>query len=293
MAEDTPTVVTPVVLRDWRLPDPSGSKDSKGRLLVVGGCAGNPGAVLLAAEAALRVGAGKVQVATVESTAGRLAVAVPEAFVLGLAQDGDEIAASAAARIAEQASGVDAVLLGPGIGDPGAALALLEALVPQLEVPVVVDAVGTAFLTEHADGLGTLASGSVVTPNTEELALVLGADEEEVGADVLGSCRRMVEATGATVLAGSAVTFAVEPGGACWRLEQGAPGAAASGSGDVKAGAVAGLLARGAEPAQAAVWAAYVHAGAGERLTSEVGRVGFLARDLVSRLPRILDELEV
>ncbi len=93
---DEPPVVTQPLLRDWPLPDPDGSKDAKGRLLVVGGSDRTPGAVLLAAEAALRVGAGKVQVATTASTAAHLATAVPEAFVVGLDTDDGEIATSAA-----------------------------------------------------------------------------------------------------------------------------------------------------------------------------------------------------
>ena len=98
---DEPPVVTPPLLRDWPLPDPDGSKDAKGRLLVVGGSDRTPGAVLLAAEAALRVGAGKVQVATTASTAAHLATAVPEAFVVGLDTDGGEIATSAAGQLLE------------------------------------------------------------------------------------------------------------------------------------------------------------------------------------------------
>ena len=288
-----PDVVTPAVLRGWPLPDPSGDKTTKGRLVVVGGCAGNPGAVMLAAQAAMRVGAGTVQIATVESCATHVAVAIPEAFVVALPQDGDEISVGAAERIAEQAEGAGAVLLGPGIGSPDVGRTLLEALVPRLDAPLVVDALATAFLTDHPDGLRSLAGRSVVTPNTDELSQILHADEDGVGGDVLAAARRLVEITGATVLAGSAVSYAVAPDGRTWTLEVGSPGSAASGSGDVKAGAVAGLLARGAEPAQAAVWGAYLHGSAGERLTSEIGRVGFLARDLVDRLPRVLDEVEV
>ena len=85
--EDDPELVTPTVLRRWPLPDPSGTKDAKGRLVVVGGSLSTPGAVRLAAEAAMRVGAGKVQVATTAGTAVALAVALPEALVTGLDED--------------------------------------------------------------------------------------------------------------------------------------------------------------------------------------------------------------
>lgn len=290
---DEPTVVTASTLREWPLPDPGGDKEAKGRLLVVGGCVGNPGAVLLAAEAALRVGAGKVQVGTVAATATHVATALPEGFVVGLPQDGDEVSAAAAERLAELADSVDALLVGPGLGSPESARALVDALLPLVDVPVVVDALATAALTERPDALGRLAARSVVTPNTGELARMLGEDEARVEADVLDATRRLVAASGATVLAGSSVSFVVPPDGPVWRIEAGAPGAAASGSGDVKAGVVAGLLARGAEPPQAAAWGAFLHGRVGERLTSEVGRVGFLARDLVAALPRALDEVEV
>ena len=87
-----PGVVTPAVLRGWPLPSPGGSKDEKGRLLIVGGGDATPGAVLLAAEAALRVGAGKVQVATTAATATLLAVALPECLVIGLDTHDGELA---------------------------------------------------------------------------------------------------------------------------------------------------------------------------------------------------------
>ena len=291
--DQAPGLVTPTVLRAWPLPDPRGTKDAKGRLVVVGGSASTPGAVLLAAEAALRVGAGKVQVATTAGTAAALAVALPEAFVLGLDEDdGGDIAPLAAGRLLELCDGADAVLLGPGIGAPEAASALLEGVVPHLDVPVVIDALGTAYLTESRDGVRHLADRALLTPNATELSKVLDEEPADVDRDVLGATRRACDATGATVLSGSDVSYVVAPDGRAWCLESGAPGAAAAGSGDVKAGTVAGLLARGATPAQAAAWGAYLHGRAAERLTASVGRVGFLARELVGELPLVLAEVE-
>ena len=284
-------VVTPPLLRDWPLPDPDGSKDAKGRLLVVGGSDRTPGAVLLAAEAALRVGAGKVQVATTASTAAHLATAVPEAFVVGLDTADGEIATSAAEQLLELADAADAVLAGPGIGDPAAACALLEALVPHLRTTLVVDALGTAYLTAHPDGVSHLADRTLLTPNATELAEMLHEDESGVD-DALAATRRAATATGVTVLSGSEVSYVVEAEGRAWRVEVGSPGTAVAGSGDVKAGAVAGLLARGATPAQAAAWGAYLHGRAGERLTASVGRVGFLAREVAAELAHALAEVE-
>jgi ADP-dependent NAD(P)H-hydrate dehydratase len=122
---------------------------------------------------------------------------------------------------------------------------------------------------------------------------VLHEDTDEVEDDVLAATRRAAGRTGATVLSGSDTSFVCEPSGQAWRLDVGAPGAAVAGSGDVKAGAVAGLLARGLSPARAGAWGAYVHGRAGERLTAEVGRTGFLAREVVRGLPAALVEVEL
>ena len=85
--------------------------------------------------------------------------------------------------------------------------------------------------------------------------------------------------------------WVVTPGGAAWRDEAGGAGLGTSGSGDVLAGVVGGLLARGCMPAQAAVWGQYAHAAAGDRLAARLGRVGFLARELLDELPAVLSSL--
>ena len=284
--------MTPSLLRGWPLPSPAGDKEAKGRLLVIGGSDTTPGAARLAAEAALRVGAGKVQIATTASTAAHLATAVPESLVVGLPAKDGELAVSAAQRLVDLAAGADAVLVGPGMGDPEATCALLEAIVPGLDTALVVDALGTAYLTAHPQGLRHLAQRALLTPNVTELAQVLREGEEEVAADVLGAAVRAARRTGVTVLAGADDTYVVQPSGEAWVIRRGAAGAAVAGSGDVKAGAVAGLVARGATPAQAGAWGGFLHGRAAELLTASVGTVGFLAREIVTRLPAALGEVE-
>ena len=274
------------------MPSPAGDKEAKGRLLVIGGSDGTPGAVLLAAEAALRVGAGKVQIATTRATAAQLATAVPESFVVGLPTEDGELAVSAADQLVELAAGADALLAGPGIGDPDAACSLFEAIVPHLHAALVVDALGTAYATAHPDGLRHLAPRALLTPNVTELSQILGEGEAEVADDVHGAALRAARRTGVTVLAGADTSYVVEPSGDAWASEVGPPGGAVAGSGDVKAGAVAGLVARGATPAQAAAWGCFLHGRACELLTASVGPVGFLAREIVARLPTALVEVQ-
>jgi hydroxyethylthiazole kinase-like uncharacterized protein yjeF len=287
-------LITTALLRDWPLPPPGGDKNANGRVLIVGGGVQTPGAILLAAEAAMRVGAGKLQMATVRSTAPLLSTAVPEAFVEGLPEQRDgDISPDAAERILELAGAADAVLLGPGIMRPDAAAELLGRIVPHLDTRVVIDALGMAYLTDRLDAVRHLEGRVLLTPNADELATTLGAEPSHGCDDLRDLAVRLAHETRAVVLGGAATSFVASPDGSVWRNEVGAPGMAASGAGDAKAGAVAGLLARGASPEQSAAWGSYAHGRAGERLTASVGRVGFLARELVRELPAVLAEIEV
>lgn len=292
MTSPTPQVVTPARLRSWPLAEPGAGKESRGTVLVVGGSATTPGAVRLAGEAALRAGAGKLALATVDSVVAPLGVMVPEARVLRLAEHADgSIALGAAEAIVEAASGADALLIGPGFVDPDASVALLSAILPRVQCPVALDALGTAYLTARPDGLRHLAGRAVVTANTRELACTLRREDDEAGEQAEDGALELAARVGAVVLVGGATKHIATPDGRVWVVEDGGPGLGVSGSGDVQAGAVAGLLARGEEPATAAVWAAYLHARAGERLAAAVGRLGYLARELPPVLPHVIAEL--
>lgn len=280
-------------LARWPLPDPSGGKEQRGRVVVVGGSRHTPGAVLLAAEAAVRAGAGKPQVATVGSVSVAASVALPEAFVTALPEtDEGEIAPGAAEQVLELAADCDAVLLGPGLLSPERACAFLEQVVPHLECPVVVDALGMAFVTEHPDGLAHLEGRAVLTPNESELAVTLGRDGEKVHEHLVDSCVELVDRTGATVVTGGEQTVVAAPGSdLAWSLTGGIPGLGVAGSGDVKAGVLLGLLGRGLPPEGAAVWAVALHQAAGRAVSEDLAPVGFLAREVLGYVPREMARL--
>jgi hydroxyethylthiazole kinase-like uncharacterized protein yjeF len=285
-------LLTPGRMRAWALPDATGDKESRGELLVLGGTRTTPGAVLLAGEAGLRAGAGKLGIATTAPTAAPLGVAVPEAQVLGLDEDAvGNIAPGAGEVVLDRCASVAALLVGPGFGDPEASVELLRGVLPRVEVPVVVDAVASAYLTEEPRGLAHLDGRAVLTVNVTELARTAGVDESEVEDDAVSVAREVARRSGVVVLCGGTGKCVAEPGGQAWRLDGGGPGLGVSGSGDVQAGIVAGLLARGAEPAQAAAWGGWLHARIGERLAASVGTVGFLARELPAQVPAALGEL--
>jgi ADP-dependent NAD(P)H-hydrate dehydratase len=287
-----PTPVTPELLRSWPLPEPTGGKNARGSILVIGGSTETLGAVLLAAEAAMRVGAGKLQVATVASLAPFAAAALPEALVRALPEtSGGAISAKGADVVRDLAEAADAVLVGPGMADKEETQAFGERLLPHLRGPLALDALGLACVTANDAAVRHLDGRVVFTPNPTELAIALHADEDEIEKDPSGSALRMAERAQAVVGLGGAVSWIAAPDGTVWRDESGEAGLGVSGSGDVRAGITGGLLARGAEPAQAAVWAAFLHGRTGERLSSSVGPLGFLARELPAEVPRALAEI--
>lgn len=286
------TVVDAALLRGWALPEPGSDKEERGRLAVVAGSRETPGAGLLAVESAFRVGAGKVQLATAASCAPTLAVAAPELKVIGLAEDDDgSIDLAEADRLVECAEGSSAALLGPGFSDTATAAALVARVVPRLGGTVVLDALATAYVTDNHDEVASLDATVVLTVNPGELARCLGVDEDAAEADLAGHTADLARRTRAVVVCGGPDKH-IASGGDLWRVEAGNPGLGTAGSGDVQAGIVAGLLARGAPPDQAAVWAAYLHATAGDRLAERVGPVGYLARELAPLLPGLLAELD-
>ncbi|WP_308222000.1 MULTISPECIES: NAD(P)H-hydrate dehydratase [unclassified Curtobacterium] len=124
-----------------------------------------------------------------------------------------------------------------------------------------------------------------MTPNSGEAERLLG---REGSGDDVADAMAIAQRFGAVVALGDAIAT---PQGRSWIKGTGSGGLGTSGSGDVLSGAVAGLLARGAEPAQAVAWASYVQAAAGDRLAVQVGPLGYLASELVTEIPRVLVEL--
>lgn len=262
-------VITPGLLRDWPLPDPEGDKESRGTVLVVGGSPFNPGAVMLAGVAALRAGAGRLQLAVADESAVALSVAVPEAKVVGLRRTD---------QVLELAGRADVIALGPGLDDIGQTTDLMRTVLGAAgpETAVVLDAYALGALSKDAGLLQQRRA--VLTPNVTEAGHLLGRDPgddlAEVARALAGRYRAVVSLYG----------HIADPDGRAWREESGDAGLGTSGSGDARAGVVAGLLGRGAEPAQAACWAAYAHAVSGRRLSPRFGRTGFLARELVDEV---------
>ncbi|HKY90091.1 MAG TPA: NAD(P)H-hydrate dehydratase [Nevskiaceae bacterium] len=293
-ADRTPTVepIGPAVLR--RLPLPAlptdGSKEDRGRVLVIGGHREVPGSVLLAATAALRAGAGKVQLALPASAAVALAVAMPEGRVLGLEEaDDGGLAGTVTDPLVELARRADAICVGPGMLEKPPARALLDLLLKlDLDARWVVDGVAVCALREEDALLGRLRGRAVLTPHAGEMAALLGITREAVENDFEGTAYDFSRRHGVVVALKGVETVIADAESPVYRNRRGNAGLATAGSGDVLAGMVAGLAARGATPLTAAVWGVHGHALAGEQLARSTGPVGYLARDLLPVIPGIL-----
>jgi ADP-dependent NAD(P)H-hydrate dehydratase len=288
-AGDRVQVVTPALLRGWALPATEASKYGRGQVLVVGGARGTPGAAMLAAIASLRAGAGRLSLAVAESVAVAVAVAIPESGVVGLPETrSGSVRGDGAQRLAESVASSDAVLVGPGLDDPDETAALLRGLAPHVadDARVVLDAYALGVLPGLDDVVDRLRGRLVLTPNTGEAERLLG---REIGdGELPDAVAEIARRYGAVV---SCYGEVADASGRRWQMSTGFAGLATSGSGDVMAGAVCGLLARGADPAQAACWGTHLHAAAGDRLAARVGPTGFLARELLDELPVVLAEL--
>lgn len=282
--------VTPALLRGWSLPLPrNGDKNDRGCVLVAGGCAQMPGAVILSAESALRAGAGKLQIATVASIAAAVGATVPEALVVGLPQTrSGAIARAGSAAIVDLAERSDALVLGPGMTDESGCAQITAGVVREVSCALVLDALAVTSLGRKE--FAPFQVPAVLTPHAGEMASLVHASKEEVESNPQAYAVDAARSFGAVVVLKGAQTYIATPQGQLYCNRAGTVGLATSGSGDTLAGAIGGFLARGLSPVRAACWGVYVHARAGEALMRKTG-LGFLARELPSEIPRIVRAL--
>jgi ADP-dependent NAD(P)H-hydrate dehydratase len=269
------------------------TKNSRGRVLAIGGSRMVPGALRLTGEAALRVGAGKLQMATVGSAAVMLGLLVPEAASIALAEDAEgEIAPERVATLDRALSQCDAAVVGPGIGDGDVASRLLRKVLSEQrdDLVLVVDAMAIGGLRALRAEAAHFAGRLVLTPHYGEMAVLTGRDEADIAADPEAVARDAAVEFGAVVVLKGSSTVIADPEGALLHYAGGGTGLATGGSGDVLAGAIGGLISRGAAPLVAAGWGVWLHGQSGRRVATTSGPIGFLARELPGEFPRLLPQ---
>lgn len=269
----------------------SGNKGTFGRVMVVAGSDRYPGAARLASEACYRAGAGLVTLACSDTVRNITAAATPEITYLPLVSEA-ALGVSSANRIVEALDTFDVMLIGPGLSQSaGVQDAILELLAGAPSTALratVVDADGLNALAGIDRWHERVTTPLVLTPHPGEMSRLRGTSIEAVQADRVGVAQDAAADWGHVVVLKGANTIVAAPDGRMAISPFALPLLATAGTGDVLAGAIAGLIAQGAEPFEAAACAVYVHALAAEECGEELGDRGLLASDLLPALPRAI-----
>ena len=267
------------------LPDrsPDAHKGNFGRILLLCGSRGYTGSAYLAAMGALRAGAGLVFLGVPESIYAIEAVKLNEAIVFPLPDAGGALSPDAAAQIREKLARMDAVLIGPGLGQSSGALAALETVLREAKCPVVVDADGINLLGKHTALLRGRQYPTILTPHEMEFAR-LGGDTSSDRAEEATNLARTLGCVLVRKGRGTLITDGTE----CYRNLTGNPGMAVGGSGDVLAGIITAFLGQGLGPMEAAAAGCWFHGAAGDLCARELGQYGMLPTDMLAVLPRLL-----
>ena len=267
------------------LPDrnPWGHMGNFGKLLLLCGSRGYTGAAFFAAMGALRSGAGRVFLGVPESIYGIEAVKLNEPVIFPLPDAGGRLSADAVPEILTRLPQMDAVLVGPGLGQSEGTLAVVRVVLEKAECPVVVDADGINVLSAHRDLLRGRKLPTILTPHDGEFARLGGV----IGEDRMSAAAALAEELGCVVLLKGHETC-ITDGTDGYINPTGNPGMAVGGSGDVLAGVITALLGAGLPPLEAAACGAWLHGAAGDRCAAELGQYGMLPTDMLSALPRLM-----
>jgi hydroxyethylthiazole kinase-like uncharacterized protein yjeF len=268
-----------------------GDKFDRGQVVIIGGEAEVPGGVLLAALAALRAGAGRAHVVTDRAVALPLAVAALELRVSALPLGAHGVDLSASPPLVDAVQHADAVLVGTACTDRSLAGRLLEQAAPLIasDARLVVDAAALACLADAPSIISGIEARTTLLPNVAEAGELLHRPPASVEADPAAACAELVARFATSVAVRGAVTAIGDPSAGPYVERGGHAALGTSGSGDVLAGVVAGLAARGASALTATMLGVHVHAQSGAALAMRDGGLGLLARDLLDVLPRHLN----
>jgi NAD(P)H-hydrate epimerase len=269
--------------------DARSTKFSSGAVLVVGGSTGLTGAVCLAAEGAMRAGAGWVRVGVPASLNEIFEVKLTEVMSVPLPDREGLLSEQAADAVKEAAERADCVVLGPGLGRSPETFALALAVAEGVDRPMLIDADGLNALADA--GLERLASRSVptvLTPHAGELGRLLGRSSAEIEAHRLPAAREAAQRSGALVVLKGDDTLVVTPDAAVGVSRGGSAALATAGTGDVLSGIAAAFLAQGLDPFEASCAAVRAHADAGREAATQHGTRSVIAGDVVAALPAVL-----
>ena len=263
--------------------DPWGHKGSFGKILLLCGSLGFTGAAYLAAMGALRSGAGLTFLGVPQSIYAIEAVKLNEPVVFPLPDNEGKLSRDAVPEILNRLPNMDAVLIGPGLGQSEGTCEAVKAVLQNARCPVVLDADGINLMAAHKDILRGRRFPTVLTPHDGEFARIGG----EIGQNRMDAAMELARDLGCIVLLKGHETC-ITDGEKGYLNRTGNPGMAVGGSGDVLAGIIVSLLGQKIPPLEAAAVAAWLHGTAGDICAGEIGQYGMLPTDMLNVLPRLL-----
>ena len=263
--------------------DPFAHKGKFGKILLLCGSEGFTGAAALASMGALRSGAGLVFLGVPRSIYAIEAVKLTEAIVFPLPDEDGKLSSEAIPEILDRLPKMDAVLVGPGLGQSQGVSDVVKAVLEQAECPVVLDADGINVMAKHKDVLRGRKAPTILTPHDGEFARLGGI----LGEKRVAAAEQMAKDLGIIMLLKGHRTT-ITDGSTTYINRTGNPGMAVGGSGDVLAGIIVSLLGQGIAPLEAAACGAWIHGAAGDRCAAEMGQYGMLPTDMLNILPRLL-----
>ncbi|MGS0765435.1 NAD(P)H-hydrate dehydratase [Syntrophomonas curvata] len=269
-------------------------KGTYGHVLIIGGSPGMVGAVTMASLAALRTGAGLVTAAVPESLAAAVDSSLMEVMTAPLAENGQSAIAPEALPVIENLLGtVSVCAIGPGMSRYPEAGAIVRFVLEKAGVPVVIDADGLNALQDDIAILKDRQVPIVLTPHPGEMARLTGKSIEEIQTNRVEFARSFAREWGVSLVLKGNKTVIAHPSGEVYINISGNPGMATAGSGDVLCGVIAGLVAQGLKPQEAAFAGVYLHGQAGDLAARIKGERGLIAGDLISCLPGAIKQYEL
>jgi NAD(P)H-hydrate epimerase len=263
-------------------------KGQTGHLLLLSGSPGKTGAAAMSAASAMRSGAGLVTLGIAERLNPVMEAQVTEAMTAPLPEAASfpgALGEDAEAPVLALLGGKRCLAIGPGIGTAAETCRLIQALVPQVTIPMVIDADGLNCLAASPEIFKHCTAPVVITPHPGEMARLTGATPAEIQADRPGCARKFAVSHGIHVVLKGARTLVALPDGEVFINPTGNAGMAAGGMGDVLTGVIAGLICQGASAADAALAGVYLHGAAADALAETMGPVGFLAGEVANAIP--------
>jgi NAD(P)H-hydrate epimerase len=268
-------------------------KGNFGHALIVAGSTGKSGAAAMAANSAMRSGAGLVTLAAPEGVHAVLEVKTTEAMTVPLScTSAGSFGSDAVDEILELAAGKSVMAIGPGIGSVDQTFTIVRSVIAGAQCPLVIDADGLNAVAADLSVIQTSPSPFIImTPHPGEMARLTGTTTAEVERDRIETARKFASEHAVFLVLKGARTVVATPDGRIAVNGSGNPGMATGGMGDVLTGVIAALVSQGYEPFDACCLGVFIHGFAADMVAGDQGEIGLIATDVQEKLPQAFKKL--